>query len=291
MFRGPKELSHRSRRLCWCWILSSLIGIASSSASVRAGDLSEPVDLSFRAQIDGTTQKYVQMLPKDYDAVQQYDVLIAFHGHGKDRWQYAKGDFDEANGVRDVAARHHMILISPDYRAATSWMGPKAEADLVQLIAAVRVHHKVRKVFLVGASMGGTSVLIFAALHPDLVDGVSSQNGTGNMLEYPRFQYAISESYGGDKLQNPGEYQKRSPELVPEKLSMPVAFTVGGRDTLVAPGSVRRLAKSLKELKRPVLLIDRENTGHTTNFADTVAALEFVIRASPEIDRDNTQAK
>jgi hypothetical protein len=25
-----------------------------------------------------------------------------------------------------------MIFVSPDYRAKTSWMGPKAEADMVQ---------------------------------------------------------------------------------------------------------------------------------------------------------------
>lgn len=272
-------------------MLSLLVGGAPGVLPARAGDLGGPVDVSFRAAVDGTMQKYVRMLPAAYDATKPCDVLLAFHGHGADRWQYIKAGRGECKGARDVAARHGMIFVAPDYRAPTSWMGPQAEADVVQLIAALRAAHKVRKVYLVGASMGGTAVLIFAALHPELVDGVSSQNGTANMWEYPHFQDAIRAAYGGGKEQTPGEYRKRSPEFVPEKLAMPVAFTVGGRDTVVAPDSVRRLARRLRDSKKAVLLIDRKETGHTTSYEDTVAALEFVIRSSGEADRGSRKAK
>jgi hypothetical protein len=40
----------------------------------------------------------------------------------------------ETRAVLDVAARHGLILVTPDYRATKSWMGPKAEADLTQII-------------------------------------------------------------------------------------------------------------------------------------------------------------
>jgi pimeloyl-ACP methyl ester carboxylesterase len=82
-------------------------------------------------------------------------------------------------------------------------MGPKAEADVVQIIAEARKRHRVGKVFLVGGSMGGAAVLAFAALHPDLVAGASSQNGTANFLEYANFQDAIQASFGGTKAQVP----------------------------------------------------------------------------------------
>ena len=258
--------------------MTSLASIGPMESSLAAGDLGNPVDVEFKADVDGSTQRYVEILPKDFQPTQPHDLLIALHGHGSDRWQYVKAEV--GSSPRDFAARHAMIMVSPDYRAKTSWMGPQAEADLVQIIALLRNKYCIRKVFLVGGSMGGTSVLIFSALHPELVAGISSQNGTANMLDYQNFQDAIAASYGGNKQQQPEEYRKRSPELVPEKFTMPVAFTVGGKDTSVPPDSVRRLAARLQEMKRKILLIDRKDTGHATNYEDTTQALEFIFKAS-----------
>jgi len=254
-------------------------------STLAADDLGKPVDVEFKADVDGSPQHYVEMLPKDFQPSKPCDVLIALHGHGSDRWQYIKAERDECKAARDFAARHAMIMVSPDYRAATSWMGPQAEADLVQIIALLHSKYRIRKVFLAGGSMGGTSVLIFSALHPELVNGISSQNGTANMLDYQNFQDAIAASYGGNRQQRPEEYRKRSPELVPEKFTMPVAFTVGGKDTSVPPDSARRLAERLRAMKRKVLLIDRKETGHGTNYEDTTQALEFMLKASGNNDR------
>jgi len=159
--------------------MTGIIAITPVKSALATDDLGKPVDVEFKADVDGSPQHYVEMLPKDFQPSTPCDVLIALHGHGSDRWQYIKNE--RCKAVRDFAARHAPIMVSPDYRAATSWMGPKAEADLVQIIALLRNKHRVRKVFLVGGSMGGTSVLIFSALHPELVAGISSQNGTANM--------------------------------------------------------------------------------------------------------------
>ncbi len=239
-----------------------------------------PLDLEFRAKADGSMQRYVELLPPGFNAAVQHDVLLAFHGHGSDRWQFIRDGRGECKGAREMAARFGMIFVSPDYRAKTSWMGPLAEADTVQLIAELRQRHKVGRVFLVGGSMGRTAVLTFAALHPELVAGVCSLNGTANHVEYDKFQDAIAASFGGTKAQAPEEYKKRSAELWPEKFTMPVSFTTGGRDTLVPPQSVLRLAEKLKQAGRKTLLLHRETGGHATTYEDTVAALEFVLHAA-----------
>ncbi len=246
---------------------------------VRAA-FSGPVDVAFKAKVDGSIQRYVLLLPQNFDMSRKHHLVIALHGHGSDRWQYIRDERGECRGARDVAARYGMIYVSPDYRASTSWMGPDAEADVKQIIHDLRRKYKIGKVFLVGASMGGTSVLTFAALHPDLVDGVCSQNPAANHLEYGGFQDAIAGSFGGTKKEIPLEYKKRSAEYWPERLMMPVAITTGGKDEIVPPQSAIRLAKVLKTMGRKVLLIHRPDTGHMTDYEDTVAAFEFVVKSA-----------
>jgi pimeloyl-ACP methyl ester carboxylesterase len=247
------------------------------------GQAAEPAgqDIAFTAQCDGTEQRYVLLLPADFQPATPSDVLIALHGHGSDRWQFVRDPRDECRAARDVAARRRMLFVSPDYRARTSWMGPKAEADVVQIIAELKQAHRVGRVFVCGGSMGGTAALAFAALHPELVAGVASMNGTANLLEYTQFQDAIAASFGGPKPAIPEEYKRRSAEYWPERLTMPIGLTTGGQDTLVPPASVQRLAAVLKLLDRPVRLIHREQTGHVTSYDDAQAILEFAISSVP----------
>ena len=251
-----------------------LIGLA---APVRAAD---PQDIAFTAKVDGSEQHYVELLPPAFDDKATHDVVLAFHGHGSDRWQFIKDARGECRGVRDVAARHGMIVVSPDYRAKTSWMGPQAEADVVQIIADVKQRHKTGRVFVAGGSMGGTAVLTFTALHPELVAGVCSLNGMANLVEYEKFQEARDVSFGGTKAQVPDEYRKRSAEFWPNAFTMPVAFTTGGKDDVVPPQSVLRLVDVLKKAGRKVLSIHRDTVGHSTSYEDTCTAMEFALSAT-----------
>ncbi|WP_422928971.1 alpha/beta hydrolase family protein [Singulisphaera sp. PoT] len=259
---------------------SVLLLLLAFASMARANDAPgpEPTDVAFTSKLDGSEQRYVLIGPPSPSEDRPRDLLIALHGHGSDRWQFARDARDECRATRDFAARHGMIFVSPDYRARTSWMGPKAEADLVQIIETLKSQHKIDRVFLCGGSMGGSSTLTFAALHPDLLHGIASMNGTANHLEYDQFQDAIAESFGGPKRSIPGEYKKRSAEYWPERLTMPVALTVGGQDTVVPPASVRRLAAILKTLDRPILLLDRPAGGHSTTYDDALAILEFMFK-------------
>lgn len=265
------------------------------AASAPAPVLQPPREEQFTATYDKTVQKYLVLLPTGFDPDAARDLLVTFHGHGADRRQFATDARGECRGARDVAARRGMILVSPDYRAPAGWMGAAAEADTVQLIGELRKAYKVKKVYLVGGSMGGAAVLTFTALHPDLVDGIASLNGLANFLEYEvdlnyvvSIQEAIKDAFGGRKdetpadyrKRNPAEYRKRSAEFNPGKFTMPLAVTVGRKDALVPPQSVLRLAEAVKKTNPNVLVIDRSEGGHETTYADTVAALEFVIGAT-----------
>jgi len=238
--------------------------------------LPQPRDVVFRAKTDHTNQYYVEILPAAFDPGKPHDLIIALHGHGSDRWQFARDKRPECAAFRTFAAKYSMIAVSPDYRAKTSWMGPKAEADMVQLIRKLKKKYAIRQLYLIGGSMGGTSALTFAALHGNLLNGVTAMNAHANHLEYEHFQDSIIASFGGTKDQIPEEYKKRSAEYWPEKLTIPIAFTVSRNDQSVPPASVLRLVGILQKLKRPVFLINRPDGGHATNFEDAMAALEFM---------------
>jgi lysophospholipase L1-like esterase/pimeloyl-ACP methyl ester carboxylesterase len=251
--------------------------VAISQAHAMSQDAWTVQDVAFTARVDNSEQRYVLAIPGGRDSQRPHDLLIALHGHGSDRWQFVKDERGECRGLRELAAQHQMIFVSPDYRAKTSWMGPLAEADVLQILDDLHGRFRIRNVIIAGGSMGGTAALTFAALHPKCVDGVVSLNGTANLVDYPNFADAISESFGGSREQQPDVYRQRSAEFFPDRLKMPVAVTTGGMDSLVPPDSVLRLVQSLEGLRSPVHSIHRQNGGHSTTLEDTQAALQFVI--------------
>jgi pimeloyl-ACP methyl ester carboxylesterase len=263
-----------------------------SQVNSGSGD-PQPQDIAFTAQCDGTEQRYVLLLPRGFEAGRAHDMLIALHGLLSDRWQFVRPERDEPRAVLDVAARHNLILVTPEYRL-TSPMGATAEADVTQIIGEMKARYRIGKVFICGASLGGGSSLTYAVLHPDLIDGVASMNGRANYLEPgPKPVYdteAVAAAvaavrrwpvFGGTVQQTPLEYKMRSAEYWPERLlGMPVAFTASGQDTSVPPQSVLRLAAVLENLGGRVKMIYREKVGHVTGYADAVEALEFVISSA-----------
>ena len=235
-----------------------------------------PIEVEFTARVDGSIQRYVEVRPNGFDPAKETHLMIVFHGHGGDRWQYVQSDIDECRGARDVAARHKMLFVSPDYRT-DSWMGPKAEADVVQMIEDLRAKYNIGKLLLVGASMGGSSALTFAILHPEMIDGVCGQKAMANYVEFQNYQDTVAASFGGTREEVPWEYEKRSAEFAPEKFAMPTAFTCGGKDLCVPPASVLRLSETLKQMGRDVLMIHDPEAGHRTNYEDTVKAVEWLV--------------
>ncbi len=269
-------------------VLLSVMAVLAVALTSLGDERFSTEDVAFTAACDGTTQRYVRMLPTGFRPDGKHQVLIALHGHGSDRWQFASGTAPTGVAARNAAAQRGMILILPDYRAKTSWMGPKAEADLCQIIKEVKAQYHVDKVILCGGSMGGSSALTFAAIHPERIDGVAAMNGTANHLEYDNFQEAISASFGGTKSEIPAEYKNRSAEYWPERLTMPVGITASGEDTVVPPQSVLRLAGILEKLHRQVMLIYREDMGHTSKPEDAQRVIDFVLdRVLRPTDSDN----
>ena len=116
---------------------------------------------------------------------------MALHGHGSDRWQFAKDDRGECRAVRDVAAEYGLLMISPDDRARTSWMGPAAEADVRQLIRTCMKEHQIGKVIICGGSMGGWVArimqLLLAAERPGSQIEAVAFNRSLNLADFSHY--------------------------------------------------------------------------------------------------------
>src|SRR4051794_20254236 len=72
-------------------------------------DAEGPRDIAFKAKLDGSEQRYVELLPPGFREDEAHDVVLAFHGHGSDRWQVINDARGECAGMRDVAARFGVI--------------------------------------------------------------------------------------------------------------------------------------------------------------------------------------
>ena len=252
-------------------------------------DKSHWQEVSFIAKCDETKQLYTMLLPENFDPNQHHDLLMVFHGMYGDRWQLFNLRAEPpCRAILEVARENQFIVVAPDYRI-DQWMGPKGEADTLQTLVEFKRQYRINKVFLVGGSMGGSSVLTLTVRHPYLFDGVMSMNGTANYLEYENYQEYIQKGFGGTKAEIPLEYKNRSAEYWPERIIMPIALCVGGQDTAVPPHSVTRLANVLKKIKRKVLFICREEVGHGTLYEDAKLALEFVIGVNTEIEEEKAQ--
>ena len=77
-------------------------------------------DITFTADLDNSEQRYIELPPPGINPAQLHHLLIALHGHGSDRWQFATDPRPECQATRDVAAHHGLLMVNPDYRATTS---------------------------------------------------------------------------------------------------------------------------------------------------------------------------
>jgi pimeloyl-ACP methyl ester carboxylesterase len=260
--------------------MRGLVALGLLAVISSASGTTEPRDIAFVSTADGTTQHYLLLLPEGYQGTENPPLMVALHSLGGTRAQFLETRHPTVRAAVDTVAKWRMIYVLPEYRGPRSWMGEKAEADVVQIIAQVKSRYRTGKVFLCGTSMGGSAALTFTALHPGLVDGVIAMNATANHLELDTVNDSVAESFGGSKERIPLEYKKRSAEYWPERFTMPVALTAGGKDSLIPPASVTRLAGVLGKLGRKVLLIVPPDQGHQTSYEDALAAFDFVVRAA-----------
>lgn len=235
--------------------------------------LSVPERLTFNCTADGSRWPYlVQAAQGEPEA-----ILINLHGHYSDEWQGMTEEIyaDAFGELRRECLRLNFAYVCPWY-GGNSWMGPVAEAGMVDLVAALRERWPKPSLYLMGGSMGGSSALIFALRQPQLLSGVLARCPAGDIQSYHEWcldraaqnptlrniSDAISLHYRAAGGELADELRLRSALQNAERLTMPVYLCHGSADALIPVEWTRRLAEKLQVLGRKVEYEELPGGGH-----------------------------
>jgi DNA helicase HerA-like ATPase len=116
-----------------------------------------------------------------------------------------------------------------------------------------------------------------------MIDGIAAMNCKANMTDPTPYAAEIATAYGGTPDQVPDEYYKRSAEFFPDSFLVPLGMALSGKDDIVPPASSLRLAQSLRDRGKRVLVVYEPDLGHLTNYADARTILSFAFDSAAAV--------
>ena len=214
--------------------------------------------------------------------------IVCIHGHGSSGDQLWTSPLTRP--WLTVFHKHGGGILSPHLRG-NSWMGPAATADLHWLLAIVRAEFGATHFDFVGGSMGGTSNLIYAGLHPADAASVVALCPATNLATYvpwcrqnsapliTEIADAIETAYGGSPATQSAVFTTHSTLTNSTQLTMPVYLSHGEADTLIPVSQSRQLASVLAGA--PVFRYEEIPGGdHDAPLAAAARALDWVLSQS-----------
>lgn len=244
-------------------------------SSLETADWAIPglVRLDYTSAVDGLNDWALMASP----AAGVRDWVVVIHGHGSTGNQL----FTRS----DVRARWLPLLLERGLGLLTvnlrgnAWMSPDAAADLTALLGWLRRTQSVRRVILASGSMGGTSNLIYAALHPAEVDGVIALCPATDLADYlgwcrgqtppilAEISAAIIAAYGGGPQTQPETYRRHSAVVNAAHLRMPVVVVHATGDATIPVAQSQALAAAMP-VDAPFVYREIEGGHHDTPLAD-----------------------
>jgi len=184
---------------------------------------------------------------------------VVLHGHGSTGDQLLTRP-DVRQVWLPALEAANLGIVCPNLRG-DAWMGPGAAADLRDLLTVLRERHGATRIVLIGGSMGGSSALAFAALHPRDIDGVIALCPATDLPDYWRWlqqnldghptlaeiAQAIELHYGSTPDHDPSLFAKHSAVAQHAHLNMPIFLGHGDDDRTIPVSQSRALAKAMQD--------------------------------------------
>lgn len=201
-------------------------------------------ELAYIAQNDLSAQPYLLYLPKNWVPERPFPLFIFLHGYASYLDKVNWIDLMYSPDLEALMDKVGFILLMPFGRSNTEFMGI-GEADVLHTIDLVRQRCKIDedRIFISGASMGGSGAYTIAAHYPHLFAGVAVIAG--------RYDYYLWKNIDPDKLSGFKRMQMDMDyirALLPNLRNVHTFIFHGSADALVQPEQSRSLARSLAGL-------------------------------------------
>lgn len=185
--------------------------------------------------------------------------IVVLHGHGSTGDQlYTRADIREAWLPNFLASGAGILTVN---LRGNAWMSPAAAIDLHDLLRWMRKEQGMERTLFWSGSMGGTSNLIYAALHPEDVNGVVALGAATDIASYyswcmeqPKaiareIAVSIEKSYGGTPATQEKLFAEYSALRNANCLTMPIYLAHGGADTAIPVEQARNFAQAMQHQK------------------------------------------
>ena len=230
--------------------------------------------------IDGSKQKMMVCLPRDYDARRPCALVVHYHSHG------ARHDGIARMGLwHPLASSYNCILVSGDLHG-NAWGNELALADIDDMVRYVRSKWSVdsTRIYAHGNSMGG-AIAVHMGRNPDLyaagviVHGVSDlRRFHAEMSERPRkpFVRSLEAAMGGPPAKT---YDRSSGIFYAKSLARtPILFYHGEADRIVPPDHAMELAERMVGHGGTARVVAVPQWGHSYQVADELEFMDFLLR-------------
>lgn len=228
---------------------------------------------NFVSHVDGQQDTFGMLLPTYTAPNKDYVLVVYLHGMGSNYLEpfFYPQTLPLADAV--VGSNPATIFMSLGYRGDASWGNDLALADISQNIRQACQEYPVKNIVLMGTSMGGCTVLNYAACAPadikEKVSGVVSVESAGDLLSlyketgHPALQPAMIRAFGGTPEQIPQIYKQKSFLNNIDSLSKQVRVAVvsAKQDDIVPPNLQKKIVDELNSHQVPVKLIEIDG-GH-----------------------------
>lgn len=216
---------------------------------------------------------------------------VNIHGHGSGGDQiFTRPDLRD-NWLPQIK-KHGLGLLTFNLRG-NAWMCPAAASDVHNILGFVRQKWDVKKFIFAGGSMGGSSNLIYAVVHPEDVAGVVALCPATDLQSYytwcrksalPIVQEiadAIERSYGGKPKDQPRIYSKHSIIENATNLKMPVFVCHGTADAFIPISQPRSLVGRMGN-STSFTYVEIPDGNHDAPLAAFGQGLDWVLRKTAQ---------
>jgi poly(3-hydroxybutyrate) depolymerase len=224
------------------------------------------LEFAYRAH-DGVRRLAYLLLPHRYDRRHDPPIALVISPHGR-----GAGALSNAMHWGDLPDRGGFAVVNPEGQgrrlALFSWGAPGQIGDLARMPRLVErafpwVRVNRRRVYAVGASMGGQETLLLLARHPRLLAGAAAFDAPTDMaLRYRDFrrlrngtalQRLARVEIGGPPRVEPEQYESRSPSELARAIAfsgVPLELWWSVRDRVVVDESAQcgRLYREIERL-------------------------------------------